>query len=406
MERIITEVCVVGGGPASLALALCLVREGHQVTVLEQAARFDRTFRGESVSPDGVWLLDRLGVLDRVTEQGALVVERLEISDGGRVVMRTGFADFPYARRYPMEIPQPTLLAALAEAAASQPGFDLRRGCRVTDLVERDGTVTGVRFAGPDGPGEVTAELVVAADGRYSKVRKMSGLAYDKRPLERDFVWLRIPRPGTWECGTYRVRLQGAQHALFIPTYPDDLRVGLYIPKGGLRELRREGIGGLHDRLDALAPELSAPIRENVTDWTGTTVLEIFTVDVPQWSRPGLVLIGDAAHTLTPILGQGVNHALVDGFALAGMLQRPLEAAGARRTALVAEAVLRFQAERQASVQISRSLQLRQERAFTVSHGVGVAIRAGMYRALHRSAYLKRRILCPAYFQLQPELAS
>jgi 2-polyprenyl-6-methoxyphenol hydroxylase-like FAD-dependent oxidoreductase len=246
---------------------------------------------------------------------------------------------------------------------------------------------------------------VGAADGRYSKTRELSGLPFVKEPLDRDVVWLRVPRPDGWERGSYRIRLHGARHALLIPTYPDDIRVGFNIPKGGLRELRKGGIGALHARLDELAPELAKTVREHVTGWSGTTVLDIFTVATPQWSRPGLVLIGDAAHTLTPILGQGVNHALIDGHTLAALLDRPLRAAGLRRAELIRTATLRFQADREAAVRVSRGLQLRQERAFTFGNPLAVTARSTLYRALGASRFLQQRMLCTAYFQLQPELA-
>ncbi|RBM16784.1 oxidoreductase [Prauserella sp. PE36] len=402
-----TDVCVAGAGPAGLCLALCLARAGHQVTVLEQSPRFDRTFRGESMSPDGVWLLDQLGVLDTIVERGALKIERLEIAEGGKVVMHSEFSEWDYAQRYPMEIPQPTLLSVLAESSAEHSGFDLRTGAKVTELIDEDGTVAGVRYRGADGEThEVRAALVVGSDGRYSKIRDLSGLEFEKTMLDRDVVWLRVPRPEGWERGIYRIRLSGSRHGLFIPTYPDDIRVGFNIPKGGLKELRAGGIEALHARMDEIAPELTPTLRQHVTSWSGTTVLDIFTVLTPRWSRPGLVLIGDAAHTLTPILGQGVNHALIDGHTLAGLLDPALDATGARRAELVQTAVLRFQAERESRIRISRQLQLRQERAFTFEHTLAVAARSTLYRVLGSSRFLQKKMLATAYFQLQPELAT
>src|SRR5206468_8409214 len=125
-------------------------------------------------------------------------------------------------------------------------------------------------------------------------------------------VWMKLPLPREWDPETYRIRINGDRHGLFIPTYPDLLRVGFNIPKGGLKELRQQGIAALYARLDELAPELTEAARAAITGWSDTSLLDIFTSIVPQWSRPGLALIGDAAHTLSPILGQGVNHALMD----------------------------------------------------------------------------------------------
>lgn len=396
------DVCVVGGGPAGLTLAVELARRSVSVVVLEQSGHFDRSFRGESVSPDSVWLLDRLGVLGRLG--GAYQqMHRMEIVDSGSTVLRADFRRFRYPHPYPVELPQPALLSALAALGQEeQPEhFTLVRRATATRLLRADGEhgpVTGVTARTPEGGLTVRAALTVAADGRFSKVREMSGLSYTKLPLDRDVVWLKLPFPAEWDDRTYRIRIRGDQHGLFIPTHPDSVRVGFNIPKGGLKELRAEGLPALYERLDRLAPELAGAVRSRIRSWSDTSMLDIFTTVVPRWSMPGLVLIGDAAHTLTPILGQGVNHAIIDGVTLAPLLREAFDAGGDEGALL--EAGARFQRAREESVATSRGLQLRQERLFAL-HGAGGVARRSLYRVVDRSQKLKERVLAGAYFQLQ-----
>ncbi|GGV61817.1 monooxygenase [Streptomyces longisporoflavus] len=393
------QVCVVGGGPAGLTLAVELAKRSVSVVVLEQSGHFDRSFRGESVSPDSVWLLDRLGVLGRL--DGAYQqMHRMEIVDSGSTVLRADFTRFPYPHPYPVEMPQPALLSALAGLGEEHADhFTLLRKATAVGLVrEGEGPVTGVRARTPEGEVTVHAALTVAADGRFSKVREMSGLPYTRMPLERDVVWLKLPFPAEWDDRTYRIRIEGDQHGLFIPTRPDSVRVGFNIPKGGLKELRAKGLPALYERLDRLAPELSGTVRSEIRSWSDTSMLDIFTTLVPRWSCPGLVLTGDAAHTLTPILGQGVNHAIIDAVTLAPLVRRAF-AAGGSVTELV-RAGEEFQRARETSVSKSRALQLRQERLFAL-HGAGGTLRRTLYRAVDRSQRLKQRVLAGAYFQLQ-----
>ncbi|MER6457028.1 FAD-dependent oxidoreductase [Streptomyces sp. NPDC059688] len=395
------QVCVVGGGPAGLTLAVELAKRSVSVVVLEQSGHFNRSFRGESVSPDSVWMLDRLGLLDRL--EGTYVqMHHMEIVDGGSVVLRADLSEFPYPHPYPVELPQPALLSALADAGREHPGFTLVQSATAVGLLREqgeDGPVTGVRARTPDGEITVRAAVTVAADGRFSKVRELSGLSYEKLPLDRDVIWLRLPFPEQWDGHTYRIRIRGGEHGLFIPTHPDSVRVGLNIPKGGLKALRAQGLGALHERLDRLAPELSDAVRDTVRAWSDTSMLDIFTTLVPRWSTPGLILMGDAAHTLTPILGQGVNHAIIDAVTLAPLVEKALAAGGGpERLQRAGEA---FQEAREESVRRSRALQLRQERLFALEGRLGGVFRRSLYRVMDRNRSVQQRVLSRAYFQVQ-----
>ncbi|MGW1023374.1 FAD-dependent oxidoreductase [Streptomyces sp. NPDC002577] len=395
-----TQVCVVGGGPAGLTLAVELARRSVRVVVVEASRHFNRSFRGESVSPDSVWLLDRLGLLQRLDGE-CVQMHRMEINDSGHTVLAADFDRFRYPHPFPVELPQPALLSALAETGAQYPGFTLLQGASATGLLRDDtGQVTGVRVRTAEGEQEIRAALTVAADGRFSKVREMSGLPYRTLPLNRDVIWLKLPFPyADWDDRTYRIRIRGDQHGLFIPTRPDSVRVGFNIPKGGLKEMRSQGLPLLYERLDQLAPELSKTVREHVRGWADTSMLDIFTTVVPRWSAPGLVLIGDAAHTLTPILGQGVNHAIIDAVTLAPLVEQALRDGGG--TSALGAATAEFQRTREPSVARSRALQLRQERLFALGGRVGGSWRRTLYRAVNRSEFLTQRVLAGAYFQLQ-----
>ncbi|WP_058042453.1 FAD-dependent monooxygenase [Streptomyces roseifaciens] len=401
-EQITAQACVIGGGPAGLVFALALAARGRDVIVVEKSEDFDRSFRGESILPDSVWLLDQLELLQPLRDQKVLEAHGLEISENGRPVLRVDFRQFDQPQPFPMEIPQPMLLRVIADAASKHPGFRIIRPAKAVVLLRDGGRVTGVRCRTPQGDLEITSPITIGADGRYSKIRDMAGIEHHKTPLERDVLWFKMPYPQAWEPNRYRIRINQDRHAVFLPTHPDMVRVGLNIPKGGLKDLRTAGIGALYARMDELAPELGSLVRKNITSWSGTMMLDIFTTVVPQWSIPGLVLAGDAAHTLSPILGHGVNHAIMDALVLARLVDQALT--GPDTATALDRAGTRFQLVREGKVRQARDLQLRQEKIFTLSSPLATLTRRSLYRMINALPPVKQRVLGRAYFTI-PQVA-
>ncbi|TVZ75515.1 FAD-dependent oxidoreductase [Streptomyces sp. BK340] len=401
-EQITADACVIGGGPAGLVFALALAAAGRDVVVVEKNEDFDRSFRGESILPDSVWLLDQLGLLQPLRDQKVLEAHGLDISENGRPLLSVDFRRFDQPQPFPMEIPQPMLLRVITEAASRRPGFRIIRPAKAVGLLRVSGRVTGVRCQTQQGELEIISPVTIGADGRYSKIRDMAGIEHHKAPLERDVLWFKMPYPQIWEPNRYRIRIKQDRHAIFLPTHPNMVRVGFNIPKGGLKDTRAAGIGALHDRMDELAPELGSLVREHVTSWSDTIMLDIFTTVVPQWSIPGLVLIGDAAHTLSPILGHGVNHAIMDALVLARLVDRAL--AGPDTGTALDRAGIRFRLVREGKVRQARHLQLRQEKIFTLASPPATLLRRSLYRMINGLPPVKQRVLGRAYFTI-PQVA-
>jgi len=314
-----TTCAIVGGGPAGLFLGLLLARAGVEVTVLEKHADFLRDFRGDTVHPVTLRLLDELGLFDQFDSLPHSIVERGQFDVDGHLYTLVDFRRLRQPHPYVAMVPQWDLLDLIAETADKEPTFTLRMRSEATGLVRDGNAVTGVRYTGPDGPGELRADLTVGCDGRTSVVRRDAGLPIREYPVPFDVWWFRVPRD------------QNAQYSLIPRTRPgralvmiprqDYFQIAYLIPKGSDAELRARGLESFHRELAELIPESSS---DAITSWDDVKVLDVRLDRLRRWHANGVLCIGDAAHAMSPVGGVGINLAIADAVAAAGLLAQPL----------------------------------------------------------------------------------
>ncbi len=339
-----TTCCVVGGGPAGMILGLLLARAGVEVTVLEKHGDFLRDFRGDTVHTSTLTLLDELGLWPRFAELPYRALTK------ARIRLDSGDADFADLTRlnvpHPMVamVPQWHLLDMLATAAREEPTFTLRMNTEVTGLVRSGDRVTGVRWCdraddGTRGPeSELTADLVVACDGRDSLLRAESGLPLRRYDVPLDVEWFRVPRQaGDPEGGLGRV---GRGRFMVFLDRGDYYQCALIIGKGTDARLRSGPIQGLRDLLAGMNPWMADRL-DAIADWDEVKLLEVTLDRLRRWSVPGLLCIGDAAHAMSPVGGVGINLAIQDAVAAGRALAGPLRSGDAAAVAKAATSVQR-----------------------------------------------------------------
>jgi 2-polyprenyl-6-methoxyphenol hydroxylase-like FAD-dependent oxidoreductase len=298
---------------------LLLARAGVEVTVFEKHADFLRDFRGDTVHPVTLRLLDELGLFNRFDSLPHSVVEKGQFDVDGHLYTLVDFRRLRQPHPYVAMVPQWDLLDLIAETAQNEPTFTLRMRSEVTGLMRAGNAVTGVRYTGPDGPGELRADLTVGCDGRTSVVRRDAALPIREYPVPFDVWWFRVPRD------------QNAQYSLIPRTRPgralvmipreNYFQIAYLIPKGSDADLRARGLESFHRELAELIPESSS---DAITSWDDVKVLDVRLDRLRRWHANGVLCIGDAAHAMSPVGGVGINLAIADAVAGAGLLAQPL----------------------------------------------------------------------------------
>ncbi|MBT2513733.1 FAD-dependent oxidoreductase [Arthrobacter sp. ISL-30] len=328
-----TTCLIVGGGPAGIMLGLLLARAGVEVTVLEKHADFLRDFRGDTVHASTIRLLDELGLGDafRALPQSKLGSFRLPTGDGEETVMLSDFSLLKPPYNYVAMVPQWDLLNFLVDAARQEPVFSLRMNTEAVDLLYDGGKVAGVSYrtrnastGATTGTGELRADLTVACDGRGSVLREKAGFIPREFPVPFDAWWFRLSRSANdrAEVAALVPRFAGSEILLSL-TRKDYYQIA-YIAKKGLDpQLRAEGVESFRSRVSRLRPDLAGRVDE-ITSLDDLHLLDVRLNRINPWHKPGLLLIGDAAHAMSPAGGVGINLAIQDAVAAAQRLAQPL----------------------------------------------------------------------------------
>lgn len=325
-----TSCCIVGGGPAGMVLGLLLARSGVEVTVLEKHGDFLRDFRGDTVHPATLKLLDDLGLAERFAELPHRRVDRVQLPlDDGQFLTVGDFQLLPIKHNYIAMVPQWDLLDLLADAAKQEPGFTLRMNTEVTGLVREGGRVRGVDYRTSDGTtGQLRATITVACDGRDSLVRELPELGLRDFATPMDVRWFRVPRRADDPTGLIGLLRERSFTALIDRI--DYYQVASIIAKGSDGTDRERPIEEFNASLRRLVPWFTDG-RELVSSWDDVKLLRVKLDRLRKWHLPGLLCIGDAAHAMSPVGGIGINLAVQDAVAAARHLAEPLRTGRLRR---------------------------------------------------------------------------
>jgi 2-polyprenyl-6-methoxyphenol hydroxylase-like FAD-dependent oxidoreductase len=318
-----TKCCIAGGGPAGMMLGFLLARSGVEVVVLEKHADFLRDFRGDTIHPSTLELMHELGLLNEFLERPHQEVHELSAQVGQDTLKLADFTHIPTHCKFLALMPQWDFLNFLLEQGKVYPGFHVEKQAEVTDLIEDAGHIAGVVAKTPNGTLEVRAPLTVGADGRQSIVRDRAGLQVMDLGAPMDVLWMRISR-GSGDPGQSLGHADAGKILVMIDR-EDYWQCGFIIPKGTADELRKRGIEQFRAIIVSLEPRFRDRVNE-LRDWNDVSLLTVKVDRLKEWSRPGLLCIGDAAHAMSPVGGVGINLAIQDAVAAANILAAKLAA--------------------------------------------------------------------------------
>ena len=348
------DVLIVGAGPAGAVLSYLLSREGIAVTLIERHHDFDREFRGEILMPSGIEPFTQMGLEKQLNAVPHVKLDGVEFYANQKHLTTFAFDKELFGKYNPRWVSQPDLLEMLVGECSQFRNFKFIRGTRVRELIHENNRVLGVIFDGDKRQEQLFANIVIGTDGRKSRVRSSLGSSFRTNSIPMDIVWLKVPN--IEPSSKLSIYVGGGKLLISAPTHDDNLQLGFVIKKGSFKDIRKQGPLSLIEVIAQHAdPILGNHLREHSVQIKKPFLFRTVADYVDNWATQGALLLGDAAHTMSPVAAQGLNLAIRDSIVAANHLIPALAKTSHQNK--LDEITKKIQAERSTEIETIQKLQ-------------------------------------------------